>query len=285
MKRIDEGIDITCVCCGKRSWIKKFSLPKFLYGKRYYIYKCPYCGCGLSYPPPNFFYINNNDYVDKFKRKEKVYKKHARNLINVLVNYIGLENFKKSKFSLLDIGCGGGYLLKEAEKKGIDAWGIEVNQRLIELLSKKGLKVYNKTVDDFLSQKIQFDIIILSAVLEHIKDADIFLKKIKFILKKNGIILLSQATYDGLLPTLFPFLWYAWQPWEHYWHFTPHSITRLANRLGFKVVFFKRESLYYELSSQKNSLYTIGKFLAYLVAKFGNLVRLGDNFKIILKMD
>lgn len=56
------------------------------------------------------------------------------------------EIFALAKGAVLDLGCGRGELLKEFKKKGISAYGIELNVALLEHCKNSGLDVRNEDI-------------------------------------------------------------------------------------------------------------------------------------------
>lgn len=77
---------------------------------------------------------------------------------------------RKIPGKLLDIGCGGGKLLKFASQLGWEAVGIELDENAVSAAKRAGLNVIHGsfTAIDKLDQL--FDLIICSHVLEHVYD-------------------------------------------------------------------------------------------------------------------
>lgn len=94
-----------------------------------------------------------------------------------------LDNIS-SKDSVLDVGCGSGYIISKIAKKAKKAVGIDI----IDDRITKARKKYSKKNLEFITGdatsyqfKDQFDVVILSNVLEHIAKRVLFLKKLKRI--------------------------------------------------------------------------------------------------------
>jgi SAM-dependent methyltransferase len=102
---------------------------------------------------------------------------------------------KNDNFIILDYGCGSGEL--------INALSIFVKSRFYaaDIFLKKPDLIFNniKYVNDkkILSKqfKNKFDVIILRHVLEHIMHPNEFLKKIAYILKKKGTLIIEVPDY------------------------------------------------------------------------------------------
>ncbi|MBI4055698.1 MAG: class I SAM-dependent methyltransferase [Elusimicrobia bacterium] len=96
---------------------------------------------------------------------------------------------------LLDIGCGRGLFLKEADRKGFKVSGIDFDRENIALCQKRfGLcEVYPMDLAQF-TQKYperKYDVITFFEVLEHQDDPGGFLKNIRCLLAPGGRIALS----------------------------------------------------------------------------------------------
>lgn len=87
---------------------------------------------------------------------------------------------KNSK--ILDVGCGTGEVAFDISKKAQKVVAIDINKKKIESAKRK-FSSYNLTfiVGDATDYNFndRFDYIVLSNVLEHIKDRQAFLKKVK----------------------------------------------------------------------------------------------------------
>lgn len=105
---------------------------------------------------------------------------------------------------LLDIGCGDGVFLKQAQKLGFEVYGIDFDKKSIEAAKNKfNLEnVYAMSLEEFVSfaeqKKINFDIITFFEVLEHQDDPKNFIINVKKLLKERGYIYGSVPNKDRL---------------------------------------------------------------------------------------
>lgn len=102
------------------------------------------------------------------------------------------SNFIDNKLKILELGCGYCNLLKLLDKK-FQATGIDNNYYLIDRAKELKLDVIQLNIETrLLSLKLNnYDIIILNQVLEHLKNPLTVLEKCKFLLKFNGIVIIS----------------------------------------------------------------------------------------------
>ena len=117
------------------------------------------------------------------------------------IDYILKKLCLKEGMTLLDIGCGWGYLLIEAAKKyGVHGTGITLSkeqykefQRRIEMEHLEGL-VKAEILDyrDLPKSRYQFDRIVSVGMVEHVgrENYPLFMKCVKNVLKPGGVFLL-----------------------------------------------------------------------------------------------
>ena len=107
-----------------------------------------------------------------------------------------LNKSKLNKTKILDVGCGGGLISEGLYNLGANVTGIDfikTNIRVAKIHAQKNNLKINYHVKDFEKEKIEskFDVIIIFEVLEHLNDWELFLKKIRINLKKNGVLIIS----------------------------------------------------------------------------------------------
>jgi 2-polyprenyl-3-methyl-5-hydroxy-6-metoxy-1,4-benzoquinol methylase len=140
---------------------------------------------------------------------------------------------------VLDIGCGHGSLLKELSDKGCDAYGVELNPDSVEICRKKGLNVRVGSIDDMNFENEFFDTVILWHVIEHVPSPKNALDKIRKVLKPGGAVFLSAPNAGSYLAKIFGVHWFAWQIPFHFYHFSPDTFRKIAEKSGYKIVRLK----------------------------------------------
>lgn len=90
----------------------------------------------------------------------------------------------------LDIGCGTGDLVKYMGDSGLDTIGIEPSLDAFSKAKEKKIKVYNSELKSFVQKgnKMKFNFVNLSNVLEHTRDPLKVIELCKEMLADNGII-------------------------------------------------------------------------------------------------
>lgn len=136
-------------------------------------------------------------------------------------------------YSVLEIGCGNGFLLHELSKKGALCTGLEPGPQINQAKEKR-IKLIN---DFFPSSKImdEYDLIIHFNVLEHIEDPEQSLNLQKNILKRHGKICMG-------IPNCEPYLIsgdLSLMTHEHYNYFTRESLINIAKKVNLTIEYIE----------------------------------------------
>lgn len=133
------------------------------------------------FTPMSKWYYDNRE-KDRVERFDK------------LIHYSG-----KPKSNFLDVGCGEGYSLLEAEKRGWRAYGIDIADNRIIDAKKDSVKFKVGTLIETNFPDNYFDVIYMDSVLEHVVNPGNYLAEIRRILKIGGVVYLGVPNEDSLL--------------------------------------------------------------------------------------
>ena len=149
-------------------------------------------------------YFHNNPwrrkfYVDlDFGDQLNIFLKLIKKFINKPFNDI----------SVLEIGCGPGYMSLELARAGLNVTGIDISQECIKIANeyseKDPFKENRGNLDyfcgDFLSDETflenKFDLVFTLGALHHFSDQETIMKRVKKILKVDGIIIAHEPVRD-----------------------------------------------------------------------------------------
>lgn len=140
----------------------------------------------------------------------------------------------KSKGRLLDIGCGGGDLVKLMQQWGWQAEGIEPDYMAVKNARLKGLKIHHGDFLEYDFKDNTFDAILSSHVFEHIFEPVDFLKKCYRILKPGGKLCIATPNADSWQHSYFKKSWMALDAPRHLYLFSPHSMKICAKGANIK---------------------------------------------------
>lgn len=148
--------------------------------------------------------------------------------------------------SILDLGCGEGFLVQEALSQGYQATGVDFSSFGVEKWNPGILNhcVFSD-IYDFLSKNIaankKFDACILRNVLEHVIDPAALLRQLSAVLNDDGVILITVPNDYSALQSLAMDrkhidreFWFA--PPDHLHYFNTKNIVPFMEKNDFSVV-------------------------------------------------
>lgn len=163
-----------------------------------------------------------------------------------------IETFS-SKGSMLDIGCGAGFLLSAAKKRGWGVKGVEINPFFANFANTVlNVNVVNEAVEKIDFKTGTFDVIVMWDTLEHMYDPYLILSKSYVWLKEGGYIFINTPNINSIVAKA---LWCRWWFREmHLYYFSPQIINMYFKKIGFK---YLRKRRYVQTLK-----------LSYLISKF-----------------
>lgn len=193
--------------------------------------------------------VRSKDYIDKVIKEDYRLERLT-------------DTVRVRKGKMLDIGCGGGTLTECFTKlyPNVRIFGCDISKTAISYANKygKGNVKYSVIRNNILPYNTNsMDVIISFDVMEHVPNVHIFLKEIKRVLKKNGLLFMAIPC-EG---QPFTFTWFFQKinigqnlTYKHVGHihpeFTHNYIIKLLNKYNFKIVNKSFcEHLFYQLTT------------------------------------
>lgn len=175
-------------------------------------------------------YISHTDSKKSFI--DKVYQIVRIFAIRRKVNLI--NSFSNSDKNILDIGTGTGDFLLACKQNGWNVAGVEPNQKAKKQSEyKTGIKVVNDISE---LKNMQFDVITMWHVLEHVSDLRAYVTSLKKLLKPKGTLVVAVPNYKSHDAVYYKQFWAAYDVPRHLWHFSRLSIKKLFELEEMKVV-------------------------------------------------
>lgn len=275
---------IICPICNFQNKEENFLLSFFSnYNQQEYrLYQCLRCGIQWWDPLKMIvdFYIDEEE--EGYKEFHLGLIKNIKDRHKMFFKYIPVKAGK-----LLDIGCGDGTFLKEAEKFGYEVWGIDFDNKSIKICQEKRKlrQTYSMNLYEFVNYAkkahLQFDLITFFEVLEHQDSPQKFIEIIKNLLKPGGWI--AGSVPNRKLIKYFNkslnYLPYNFPP-HHFLWFDSKSLFFFFNKNGFSDIFIievSQENFYRNI--KKNTL----RFMYALTGIKGIYLR--DKFKKSWKIE
>lgn len=167
-----------------------------------------------------------------FSSYSDTWVEHARAYTDAVTKRFGLNR----KSWVVEIASNDGYLLQFFVAKGVAVLGIEPAANVAQAAIQKGIPTVVRffgedTARDLAEQGKQADLIIGNNVLAHVPDLNGFVRGMRFLLHKNGVITLEFPHLMRLMEeNQFDTIYH-----EHFSYFSLVTIRKLFNRHGLKV--------------------------------------------------
>jgi SAM-dependent methyltransferase len=136
---------------------------------------------------------------------------------------------------LLDVGCGVGDNMIQAQAAGWDCIGIEIAPEAVEVARARGLEVIQGDATEDIYPSTAFDRVLCWHTLEHVHDPQLLLRRLRDAVKSSGSISLVLPNPRSVQALLFRRYWYHLDLPRHLHHFRPRDVEALAEANGLSV--------------------------------------------------
>jgi SAM-dependent methyltransferase len=134
--------------------------------------------------------------------------------------------------SILEIGCGSGGILYSLKNDGMLVKGYDLDPDRIAYGQKYISEIFLGDAMEVLGRD-NYDVLMLSNVLEHLHAPDAFLVELRKHVKGNELIIIDVPNIDGCAQYGVKFTDFLHI--GHLWYFSPVTLERLLNSTGFSV--------------------------------------------------
>jgi len=236
----------------------------FLTEESFTISKCLNCGFLFTNPRPSETdsnrYYQSEAYISHSNTDKglisRIYKRIRNHSLNKKISLI--KKYIQSG-NALDIGCGTGHFLNQLSKSGFTVHGIEPGEEARQFATKQFRLSIHPKLDAIDPKLIQYDVITLWHVLEHIYTLDSYMKKIRNLLSEKGILVVAVPNPESYDAKYYGKFWAAYDLPRHLYHFSQKTIQLLFTKYQFEtinIVPLKFDSFYVSMLSEK---YKTGK--------------------------
>ena len=247
----------------------------------YTIDLCKSCGFAFVNPRPNLDFLmefyslegqgkNKNEVstLASIVDQEKNYPNStidAKRMIDMVCKLLN-QSESTVEYKLLDVGCGYGFFSHEALKNGFEVTALElaaIERKIATQMT--GLIPVAKSFEDFQYDGQLYDVVLMSQILEHAFDINLWMTKAYNILKPNGLISIALPNYMSIFRKIMqsndPFIC----PPAHLNFFSRKSLSLLLSNHKFKICSVQYVSRIPKNSIQKR-LERFGKILPNLIS-------------------
>jgi 2-polyprenyl-3-methyl-5-hydroxy-6-metoxy-1,4-benzoquinol methylase len=241
-KKIMSDFEKTnCLVCSSTEYLPYSKKGQFAIETNVVICK----NCGFSYLNPRWtkeryhtFYTKEYDLYYRPEVMGTNYQYDPYRAIKEIISRSkAIINFETDGLTVLDIGTGMGdslIYLKNEINKTATYFAIESSDFCVKHLEKNGITVITNDVDETwqATNKQKFDVVIMRHVLEHFLNPADVLKKVKEVLKPDGVLYVGVPNAKN--PTK-PLLAHFFRV-VHVSYFSKLSLTNLFTLIGFSPV-------------------------------------------------
>ena len=216
-----------CILCDSSHLI---ALKKFEHA---FLTRCKDCGMVFSSANPTLSELE--EYYNGYGRNDYLSPITIKRYNEILDQF---ESSRKTN-KLLDVGCGIGYFLEVAKKRGWEVYGTEYTEEAIKICESKGIQMKQGILDPNHYDLGSFDVITSFEVIEHINNPQIEISHISSLLRKGGLFYVTTPNFNSLLRYYLgpKYNVIGWP--EHLSYYTPSTINKLMKMHQFNKVYIQ----------------------------------------------
>lgn len=207
----------------------------------------------------NDYYANYNMYAEdaELKKYVNIQEGEGRRFQEKQLMLKLIKEVLPYDAAILDVGCGGGEILDILKKEGYkNICGMDPSAASIEKLYKKGIEGFVGNIFDAAlpTHAAKYDLVISTAVIEHIYDLHGYLRSINTYLKdENSYIMLDAPAIEKIDQCIWPLVNHFNH--EHINYFSKTSLNNLLRTEGFTTI---ADTSYFEVNNEMGivGLYT-----------------------------
>lgn len=227
---------VACPVCGQRPRRTRHD----------WLFSCGDCGLLSSSLEPAIPTTAETSVIDEENRRKGLEATRSRNNAIILDRLEAMFDGTNDDRKILDVGCGHGHFLADAEIKGFSAVGIEPDANVAPLAASRGFEVRQGFFPDVLERTDTFDVVIFNDVLEHIPEVEAAIAASRDHLSPGGLLVLNAPDQRGFFYRVgraldrlgisgpIERLWQVGLPSPHVWYFAPKHLVSLGQSAGFR---------------------------------------------------
>jgi len=207
----------------------------------YRVERCHSCGFQLVNPQPcdsalaaiyssSYFLVGES--ASAAAKAAAIKQGTARLYLNNISQYRG-----KIGGRLLEIGCGHGDFLIEAQKDGYQLTAVEYSPSAATIASQRvpQARIHRGLLNDANLPPASFDVCVLCDVIEHDRDPLRLVRQIQGLLKPDGVLYIATPSLDSWSARLLGNSWMEYKA-EHLSYFNSNTLRNLLYKAGYQGV-------------------------------------------------
>jgi SAM-dependent methyltransferase len=243
-------VNWSCLLCGHGRQSAVISGPDYEYASApgpFTLSRCAQCGHVSLNPipeadevaafyPPTYYTVNPNSplYLRGF-----IYESKIRRDIKRIQSYRDVRRLR----SIVDLGCGDAarlFMLRKIVPPETECFGLDLRFQpaMVERAKAAGIRLAEASESNLdMLRDAGHDLIIMSQILEHLRDPIAALERLRMKLAPEGALLIETPHLGGLDYALFcKRYWGGYHLPRHFHLFTKDSLAQAAKRAGYRIV-------------------------------------------------
>lgn len=223
-----------CLCQGTHQKL-------FLDAKKRTVVECEDCGLRALSPMPTLDHMIeiNEETVHPFfsacLEDEESYRTYFEPKLDALQRV-------QPRGRLLDVGCGAGFFLDAARKRGYDVSGVDLSPvPAAHARDSLGLDVTVDSLYGLEAPAATFDAVTIFQTIEHDPNPDALCAELYRIVKPGGVLMVTTPAADGFVARVMGRRWFGYRNVEHVSFFSQDSLRHALEEAGFKIEFLEVE--------------------------------------------
>ena len=275
LREIDR-VEHPCALCGGQEHMliypanargtvptEEFACTTVALGKHDDIVQCARCGHVSSRPTIDADAILQG-YADVTDETYLAEEGPRRELFRSILRSLGDYHVQGRR--LLEVGSNVGLFLAEASRAGWEARGIEPSRWAVRTGREHyGVNLHEGTVETLSEDTASADIIVMLDVLEHLIDPLDALRRLRTVIRNEGLLVLATVNLASLHARLRDGQW----PWflrSHLHYFLPETLHAMLWAAGFQMVEWSQVPRSFHLSYIARRAGTSHEFLGQMAA-------------------
>lgn len=252
------------------------------------VVKCKNCGLKFADPMPIPGSIGDHYDMELDKYFEQSHHVFNQNTFNHEIQYFKSIYSGTEALKGLDIGAGLGGIMKSMERNGMEAYGLEPSKNFYTFaIDKMGIapeRLINESIERTQFEENSFDLIVFSAVFEHLFNPNEALRKALGWLKKGGFIYIEVPSAYSLNQVLINF-YYKLRGLDYVSNLSPmHPPFHLYEftEKAFSINSIQNNYLVHKVERATYTTY-LPKFLDFLIFPLARLTKTDMNLLVWIK--
>jgi SAM-dependent methyltransferase len=228
-----------CILCGANNSALLWRATDHHYGNagEWDVFQCSACGLGFLNPMPGEDELAS--YYPAFYPPHQKFTlpRRWRRIFNKMIfsDVSPKDPHFPAPGRLLDVGCGSGEFLLQAQARGWNVTGVETGHAPTAFARSLGLDVFRGTVLEACFSSAEFDYVRLNHTLEHLPNPVATLREIRRILKPEGKLFIGVPNCEGTMARFWGNCWWYLGAPVHTYQYSDRSLPRMLRQCGFEV--------------------------------------------------